>query len=116
MGKKLTITLTNRPPVSVDTEVWQKVASASDHDNQYECQANRRWDLFVRQCQTEDDDRCIVYGVYNTAYQGEPDRRGGEIVDSIEEVPAAVKRVAEYLGFEERLADECIADLPAEEL
>lgn len=116
MTNMLTITLTDRAPVKVDKTVWQLIASASDHDNQYEFQANRKWNLFVRQCQTEGDDRCIVYGVYTTQFQSESDRRGGEIVDSVDEVPAAVKRVAEHLGFDERLADECIADLPAEEL
>ena len=116
MGKKLTITLTDRRPVTVDTDVWQKIASSSDHDNEYDFQANRKWKLFVRQCQTEGDDRCVVYGIYETAFQSESDRRGGEIVDSLDDVPAAVKRVAEYLAFEERLADECIADLPADEI
>jgi hypothetical protein len=29
------------------------------------------------------------------------------------DVPAAVIRVAEYLGLDRRLADECVADLPA---
>jgi len=116
MGKKLTITLTNRRPVVVDVTVWTVIASSSDHDNQYECQANRRWNLFVRQCQTEGDDRCVVYGTYSTQYQNESDRRGGEIVADLDEVPEAVKRVSEYLSFNERLADECIADLPADEI
>lgn len=116
MGMKFTITLTDRPPVSIDTDVWPIIASAHDHDGQVECQANRKWKLIVRQCQKEGDDRCIVYGVYDTCFQGESGCRGGEIVKSDSEVPAAVKRVAEYLGFDMRLADVCIADLPAEEI
>lgn len=116
MGKKLTITLTDRRPVTVDVDVWPIIGQASDHDNQFEFQANRKWKLTVRQCQTDGDDRCVVYGTYSTAYQGEADRRGGEIVDSLDDVPASVKRVAEYLGFEARLADDCIADLPADEI
>lgn len=116
MGKKLTITLTDRRPVTVDTDVWPIVAKAKDWDNQHEFQANRTWALTVRQCQKDGDDRCVVYGAYDTNWQNESGRRGGEIVDSLDDVPAAVKRVAEYLGFEERLADECIADLPVDEL
>lgn len=116
MGKKLTITLTDRRPVAVDIDVWPIIAKAKSWDNQYECQANRTWTLTVRQCQTDDDDRCVVYGVYSTCFQGESDRRGGEIVDSLDDVPAAVKRVGEYLGFGESLADECISDLPADEI
>lgn len=116
MGKKLTITLTDRRPVTVDVDVWPIIAKAKDWDNQHECQANRTWVLTVRQCQTDGDDRCVVYGTYDTAWQNESGRRGGEIVDSLDDVPAAVKRVAEYLQFESRLADECIADLPADEI
>lgn len=116
MSNKLTITLTDQRPVIVDKEVWPLIASASDHDNQYEFQANRKWKLFVRQCQTEGDDRCVVYGVYQTQFQGESDLRGGTLVDSLEDVPAAIKQVARHLGFPDRLADECIADLPAIEL
>ena len=112
----LTITLTDRPPVRVDKDKWPIIASASDWDDQYEFQANRKWKLIVRQCERDGDDRCIVYGIYDTAWQNENSRRGGEIVSDLSEVTAAVKRVAEYLGFEERLADDCIADLPAEDL
>ena len=116
MGKKLTVTLTDRRPVTIDVDTWPTIGKAKDWDNQHECQANRTWILTVRQCQTEGDDRCLVYGVYDTAFQGESGLRGGELVDSLDDVPVAVKRVAEYLGFESRLADECIADLPADEL
>ena len=115
-SKKLTITLTDRPPVSINTDVWSLIASSHDWDNQYECQANRTWKLMVRQCRNKDDDRFIVYGIYTTQYQNESGRRGGEIVNGINNVPSAIKRVAEYLGFELQLADSCIADLPAEEL
>lgn len=116
MGKKLTISLTDRRPVTVDVDAWAIIGQSSDHDNQYECQANRKWKMTVRQCQTEGDDRCVVYGTYTSQYQGEADRRGGEIVEDLDSVPEAVKRVAEYLGFDARLADECIADLPADEI
>lgn len=117
MGKK-TISLTGRKPVVIDEDVWPLIASASDHDGQYEFQANRKWHLFVRQCQTSaDDDRCIVYGVFTSSFQNEADRRGGEIVATVDDVPAAVQRVADYLEFrKQHMVDECIADLPAEEL
>lgn len=115
-SEKLTITLTDRRPISVDTTVWALIAEVSDHDNQSELEANRKWKLYVRQCQTGGDDRCVVYGSFNTVLQNESDRSGGEIVDSLDKVPAAVKRLAQYLEAEERLAGECIARLPADEL
>ena len=111
---RLTITLTDRAPVSVDKDTWPIIASAKDWDNQYECQANRTWKLVVRQCETYGDGRCLVYGVHTSQFQSEPDLRGGELVEDIADVPAAIKRVAEYLEFQGRLADDCIADLPAE--
>jgi hypothetical protein len=132
--EKLTITLTDRAPVTIVADNWPVIASAKDWDNRYEVQANRTWSLKVRQ---HNDGRTIVYGVYTTQYQNEPERRagllltppkdwapdpcepGGEITPSAwvgDEVVEAIKRVAEHLGFERRLADECIADLPALEL
>ena len=114
---KLTITLTGRAPVTVDKEQWPVIASAKDWDNQYEFQANRRWKLTVRQ---HEDGRAIVYGVYTTQYQNEDERRGGELLDTNRpgtgtepDIPGAILRVAEYLNFDRRLADRCIADLPA---
>lgn len=112
--ESITITLTGRPPVRVSKDKWPIIASAENHDGKVECQANRRWKMFVRQC--EDDGRCIVYGIYTTNFENEDDRRGGEIVNNFGDVPQAAYCVAEYLDFDRRLADECIADLPAEEL
>lgn len=116
MGKKLTVSLTNRRPVTVDCDTWPIIASAKDWDNEYEFQANETWKLIVRQCFNEGDDRCIVYGIFDTAHQGKSGKRGGKIVDNIDAVPAAVKEVAEYLGFDLELADRCISDLPDEEI
>jgi len=111
--EKLTITLTDRPPVRVDKEQWPIIASAKDWDNEHEFQANRTWHLKVRQ---HEDGRCIVYGIYSTNWHNENDLRGGELVDDVACVPETIKSVADYLGFNARLADECIADLPAEDL
>lgn len=126
-GSTRTITLTGRQPVTIREDDWPLIASVKTWDNQYESQANRAWRLFVRQ--NEVDGRTLVYGVYSTQFPDEADRRGGELLtppasSTIDgekfavwpEIPAAIYRVAEYLGFERRLADECIADLPAEEL
>ena len=108
---KLTITLTDRRPVEIVKDDWPILARASDHDGQYESQANRKWRLLVRQ---HEDGRCIVYGVHNTDWQGESDRRHGMLIDGLDEAPAAIKSVAESIGAAESVADYCIADLPAE--
>lgn len=124
--KYRTITLTDRAPVRIDEEQWPEIASARDWDNTHECQANRRWNLRVRQHRV--DGRTIVYGTYSTQFQNERGAAAGEIItppddapvseDSWyvwDEIPAAIKRVAANCGCD-RIADECIADLPAQEL
>lgn len=125
--KTRTITLTGRPPVKVTDDTWPIIAEGShtDWDNQYEFQANRRWNgwLMVRQ---HEDGRAIVYGRddYDTQYQGEDGYcyRGGELLEAGADIPAAITRVAEELvgrGANRKMlevAHECIANLPAEDL
>lgn len=123
-NEKLTITLTDRTPVKITKEEWPIIASAKWHDGrEVESQSNRRNTLIVRQ---HNDGRTIVYGIYDSNWQGEKSRRGGELITvggASEEtvgdtttIIAAIRRVAEGLGFSGELAQECIADLPAEEI
>jgi len=111
--QELTITLTGRAPVRVRKADWPIIASAEWHDGQVRAEASRIWRLTVRQ---HADGRTIVYGVYSTVLRGERDRRGGELLLPGEDIPAAAHRVAEHLGFDPRLAEEVIADLPAEQI
>jgi hypothetical protein len=110
MGKQFTITLTDRAPVRVDVDDWIVVAQSKDSDG------IRSWKLVVRECQREQDIRCIVYGVMTTNVTTEKERRGGFIVPSIIQAADAIIRVAEHLGFNRELADNCIAELPAQTL
>jgi hypothetical protein len=130
---KRTITLTNRPPVRIDEEQWPTLASASYHDfdNQYDFQANRHWRGFVR-VRRHDDGRAIVYAKCSleSAFQGERDyeARAGELLDAdsatTSDIIAAIRRMHGHIDAEPGgrpelwalLADECIADLPAEEI
>ena len=132
--KKRTITLTDRPPVRIDEDEWGVVASASDKefDNQYEFQANRisKWYIGVRE---HDDGRCIVYATYSytTNYQnsrGYSAKRGVMLPkdSTMDDVVKAIKEVASDISGAEHdgedssrwptLANDCIADLPAEEI
>lgn len=110
MGKQFVITLTERPPVKVDVEDWIVIAQSKEHDE------HRTWKLMVRECQRGDDERCIVYGVMTTSVTTEKERRGGFIVASVDQAAEAIIRVAEHLGFSRELADNCVADLPAQVL
>jgi hypothetical protein len=111
-----TITLTGRAPVKVRDSQWPLVAVASEHDGQVKSQANREWWIRIRQ---HDDGRMLVYGGYESAFQNEHDLRAGYLLDAdhdAKDIADAVYRVADGISAERRLADECIADLPAEEI
>ena len=130
-----TITLTNRPPVKIDEDNWPVIASAKDyvHDGQVECQANRKssWWIKVRQ---HDDGRAIVYAgySYDTNWQGARSlaHKHGDYLAHTDvtyaNICAAVTNVAARMADGEhdgddasqwdRLAQECIADLPAEDI
>lgn len=129
---KLTITLTGRKPVTITKDQWPIIAEAGDKnwDNQYEFQANRTWDYDLKVRQHEDG-RALVYGIYryDTHFQNESCAgiRGGEMVAADEVIPA-IQRVGKWMADNlpsdhadeaeifHRLVNECIADLPAEEL
>lgn len=129
--KQRTITLTDRPPVRIREDQWPVIAtgSYSDWDNQYEFQANRKWniDIKVRQHQ---DGRVIVYSVYDydTRFATEKSEahRVGALLAPDDDLPAAIKRTAEQMIVRvtddnmhrhiRAVADECIADLPAQEI
>lgn len=135
---KRTITLSNRPPVSISDENWPIIASASDkdYDNQYEFQANRisKWFIGVRQHQegefAHEDEKFIVYATYSYSSNWQNARvysaKSGYIFGKDDDMAAAILSVADDIASKEHngndasrwatLRDECIADLPAEEL
>lgn len=95
-------------------------------DNQYEFQANRIWNDSIRVRQ-HSDGRAIVYGVsqHSTQFQNENgyQYKAGKLLAAEDDIPAAIHGVADQLtdlgapaDVMFRLAEECIADLPAEEI
>lgn len=112
---KIKISLSDRPPVTVDKTKWGLVASAKWYDGQIECQANRRAWIKVRR---HDDGRSIVYGLADSNWANESSVAAGYFVaadEGDEGDIAAIKRVAEEIGHPD-LARDCIQDLPAEDL
>lgn len=127
-----TITLTGRPPVSIDEDQWPTIAkgTAKEFDNQYEFQANRisNWGVYVRQ---HADGRALVYAVYRhtSNWQGARgyDARRGVLLPvaaDMDDICRAIETVCDDIAKAEAhgddasrwptLAAECIADLPAE--
>ena len=85
-----TITLTDRAPVQIDEAVWPRIAYATRHDGEVECQANHKWHLTVRQ---HADGRRIVYGSNVAGPGGGPagweESRGGELVAARDDLERA---------------------------
>ena len=115
MIERITIKLTNRRPITIVEDNWPLIARAKDWDNTYEFQANRTWRIRVRQ---HEDGRTVVYGVYDTHYQGECNRVAGYLLETDDEaqITRAIRDVGEHIGCEDCMIDECIADLPAVKL
>jgi hypothetical protein len=127
----LTITLTDRAPVKIKKDEWPLLAEATkeNYDGEYESQANwkSKWALRVR---THQDGRAIVYGVYSYSSNWMNARdfavRGGELLTTSTDLPAAIRRIGEWMAGQEQnegdaarwesLINQCIADLPAQEL
>jgi hypothetical protein len=127
-----TITLTDRPPVTIVEAAWPILARASyhDYDAQVTYQANRNWHghVTVRQ---HADERTLVYAQcwHTTVIPGESayNRHAGEllpatpsmtqIIDTIHRVHDTIDHVDDEHRREWRsLAHACIADLPSEVL
>jgi hypothetical protein len=110
-AKLRTITLTDRAPVRVREDRWPVIAEALAYNDTIVSQATRSWTLKVRR---HADGRSIVYGVFKTAFRHEHDWRGGELLHGKDELIAAIRRVG--ARFPEHVVDECIANLPPEEI
>ena len=130
--KTITITMSERRPINVDPSAWPVIAKADTHDGQVVSQANREWAIRVRE---HDDGRRLVYGWLRAGNGGAPigwrGAEGGFLVESLKgeiqgaqplrgsaneaETIRSIRRIGGIIG-DDALADECIADLPAEEI
>ena len=108
----LVITMTGRPPVRIRKSQWSIIAKADGWEGQYQSQSHRTWHIKVRQ----KENRYIVYGTHITAWTNERDIRVGYLADNMEEVLDLIHKVVDEIGGHERMANDCIADLPAEEI
>lgn len=131
--KTRTITLTDRPPVTIREDAWPIIATGSiDGSNFDPATPNPEtecWDDTIRVRQHADG-RALVYGVsrYEREYgSGDYHHRAGELLTDATQIVAAIRRVGSTLrdmvgagavtpGAIRRAEDECIADLPAVEL
>jgi hypothetical protein len=103
----LTITMTGRRPVWIKLDNWPILTSGQGKTT------GREYRITVRQ---HADGRTIVYGVYNTRWQGERDIRAGVILAAGDDIIAAIDEVAGTIGAGTPCVQECIQGLPAENL
>jgi hypothetical protein len=123
--KSRTITLTNRPPVTVREDLWPVLASARDDswtglDPSRYMQSKQRGELdeyFVTVRQHEDG-RSIVYAVLSAArsWTGNESRAEGAMLAAGADVARSIREVGERCGLPDKVIRDCIADLPAEDL
>ncbi len=101
-AKTRTITLSNRPPVKIKEFEWPVIAKASWCDNPaIPVQANRSASVRVRQ---HVDGRSIIYGTYDTQWQGESGLKSGLLLDAGADVAAAIYKVVDDLGVAATMA------------
>lgn len=112
--REIVILLSERQPVKIFSDEWPFIAKSKWNNGGWESynQASRRARIFVRE---HGDGRRIVYGWLLTNVDGERNKRAGFILAAGDDVVRAIRRVAGVLGLS-CLADDCIADLPAERI
>lgn len=116
--EKLKITMSERRPLTIVKAEWPLIARADRHDGAVEVQANHKWT--IRVCEHADGRR-IVYGWLISGNGGVPmgwrGAEGGFLIAAgdEDETIRAIRRVGGIIG-DDTLADECIGDMPAEEV
>jgi hypothetical protein len=123
--KKIKITMSERRPLTIVDCEWPVIAKADWWNGEHRFQANYERRIRVRE---HADGRRIVYGTYDSGGGGVPvgfrGAAGGFLLDKAgygrpgvqdERTVRAIRRVAGIIG-DDAMADECIADLPAESI
>jgi hypothetical protein len=123
MSKQRTITLTDRPPVRIVEEAWPLVAQSDWAAGESATATEARAQVRVRR---HEDGRVLVYGTYRCKgeWRGMTARAGFLLLggqDTAHAIRGTTKALSAYEDLPEgwvpdwqRLADECIASLPAE--
>lgn len=122
MAEKIEIRMSKRAPISIDPNEWPVIASSIWHDGHVEVQANNIRKIKVRE---HKNGRRIVYGFQHAGnggqFAGTRNPFGGFLIEAIDGHPdeaetiRTIERIGEIVGDDD-LANECIADMPLEEV
>lgn len=118
--KRIRVALSERPPVLISAKEWPVIAGAKDFSggSDHACQANEEYWIKVRQ---HADGRTLVYcrrhrgpGGMHAGYRG---AEGGWLLanPSQSDIIVAIRRCGGIIQ-DSGVAQDCISDLPAEEL
>jgi len=121
--KILTATLTDRAPVNFLENAWPRIASVtgdsySGHDGAVHDQAREQGELdqYWIRVRRHTDGRVLVYAGVETGWHSDLKQwKGGELLDAGEDIAQTIKRVTRG-RMPDWVADECIAELPAERI
>lgn len=122
-AKKLTVKLSDHAPVTIVQDDWPVIATAEDRPGSTRNGTpvpNYETDHYLIRVREHADGRRLVYGWVDaaTSWTGTRDAHAGYLLpagtDAAETV-RAIRRIAGALSYAE-LADEAIADLPAQEI
>ena len=119
--KRRTITLTDRPPVTITEAAWPEIASASgDNYGGNEVISKEQADTWQIRVRQHADGRTIVYGTYREGWSSKHSgpTAAGELLSApyVNTIVASIRTVAETLDLPARTVAACIAGLPPEEL
>jgi hypothetical protein len=57
-----------------------------------------------------------VYGIHTSSWAGKLEHQGGLLLDADADISECMHSVADSMGFDENIAERCIAKLPPEEI
>jgi len=124
--KRITISLTNRPPVSVDPREWPVIASAKgdswgtsgDYARYQQALMRGELDRYRLVARQHADGRTLVFAVLDgaSAWTGHESTYAGELLAQGDDVAVAMRRVGEDAGLPKSVIADAIADLPVEAL
>ena len=123
----ITIHMSDRAPVEIDTDTWPLIVSVSgtSADDMEYCRREQaigqgECDTYKLRVRQHADGRSIVYAIYEGATQwtGHPVWHAGRVIDGADDIAAVIRDVATECEppIPESVIREAIADLPAERL
>jgi hypothetical protein len=116
------VTLTNRAPVKIFVDEWNKIAKARgdsfrgpDYGPYMQSLHRGELNVYTLEVLQHRDGRTLVSATLVPAVDGDTERRG-ELLQQGAEIPAAIRRVGDDCDLPDRIIRACVDALPPEDL